>query len=88
MSGALVFALVTPHFPAAMSGRVVTAVNFGMFNASFALQWGIGAVLRAFPVADGRYAPEGYAAALVGIAVLQAVALAWMLPLREDARRA
>jgi sugar phosphate permease len=83
MSGALVFALITPHFPAAMSGRVITAVNFGMFSASFAFQWGIGAVLRAFPVIDGRYAPEGYAAALLGIAVLQAAVLAWGLPMRE-----
>jgi predicted MFS family arabinose efflux permease len=87
MSGALVFALITPHFPPAMSGRVITAVNFGMFTASFAFQWGIGAVLRGFPVADGRYAPAGYTAALLGIAVLQVIVLAWVLPLRETARR-
>ncbi len=84
MSGALVFALITPHFPAAMSGRVITAVNFGMFTTSFAFQWGIGAVLRAYPVLDGRYAPEGFAAALLGIAVLQVAVLAWVLPLRDD----
>ena len=90
MSGALVFALITPHFPAAMSGRAITAVNFGMFSASFAFQWWIGAVLRAYPVADGRYAPDGYAAALLGIAVLQIAVLAWLLPLRDtpgDAQR-
>jgi sugar phosphate permease len=83
MSGALVFALITPHFPVAMSGRVITALNFGMFSASFAFQWGIGAVLRGFPVVDGRYAPEGYAAALLAIAVLQVAVLAWVLPLRD-----
>jgi predicted MFS family arabinose efflux permease len=87
MSGALVFALVPPHFPAAMSGRAITAVNFGMFSASFAFQWGIGAVLRAFPVVDGRYAADGYAAALLGIAVLQVAVLAWLLPFREPASR-
>jgi sugar phosphate permease len=87
MSGALVFALITPHFPAAMSGRVITALNFGMFTASFAFQWGIGAVLRWYPVVDGRYAPAGYAAALLGIAVLQVAVLAWVFPLREAARR-
>jgi hypothetical protein len=65
-----------------MSGRVITALNFGMFSASFAFQWAIGAVLRGFPVVDGRYAPEGYAAALLGIAALQVVVLAWVLPLR------
>ena len=83
MSGALVFALITPYFPAAMSGRVITGLNFAMFSTSFAFQWGIGAVLRAFPVVDGRYAPDGYAAALAGIAALQVVVLTWVLPLRE-----
>ena len=87
MSGALVFALITPHFPPAMSGRVITGLNFAMFSTSFAFQWGIGAVLRAFPVVDGRYAPDGYAAALAGIATLQVVVLAWILPLREPAAR-
>jgi sugar phosphate permease len=87
MSGALVFAVITPHFPVAMSGRVITALNFGMFSASFAFQWGIGAVLRAFPVVDGRYAADGYAAALLGIAVLQVVVLAWILPLRDTPGR-
>jgi len=87
MSGALVFALVTPHFTPAMSGRAITTVNFGMFNMSFAFQWGVGAVLRGFSVADGRYAPDGYAAALLGIAVLQVIALAWLLPLRETTGR-
>jgi predicted MFS family arabinose efflux permease len=87
MSGALVFALITPYFPPAMSGRVITGLNFAMFSASFAFQWGIGAVLRAYPVVDGRYAPDGYAAALLGIAALQVAVLAWVLPLRETARR-
>jgi predicted MFS family arabinose efflux permease len=86
MSGALVFALITPYFPVAMSGRVITALNFGMFTTSFAFQWGIGAVLRTFPVVDGRYAPEGYSAALLAIAVLQIAVLAWILPFRDQPR--
>jgi MFS family permease len=88
MSGALAFALITPYFPPAMSGRAITAINFGMFTVSFAFQWGIGAALRAFPIVDGRYAPEGYAAALLGIALLQVAALAWLLPFRDSARHA
>jgi hypothetical protein len=71
-----------------MSGRAITAVNFAHFSASFAFQWGIGAVLRVYPVVDGRYAPEGYTAALVAIGVLQAAALAWLLPLRAAAHPA
>jgi predicted MFS family arabinose efflux permease len=88
MSGALVFALVAPLFPQEMSGRVITGMNFAMFTASFVFQWGIGAILRAYPVVDGRYAGEGYAAALVAIAALQIAVLAWVLPLRDAQMRA
>jgi MFS family permease len=88
ISGAIVFALITPTLPPEMSGRAVTAVNFAQFNVSFAAQWAIGAVLLGYPAADGRYAPEGYAMALVGLAVLQFAALAWILPLRGKAAAA
>jgi len=36
-----------------------------------------------FAAADGRYAPEGYAAALAILAVLQLATLAWLLPMRQ-----
>jgi predicted MFS family arabinose efflux permease len=83
MSGALVFALVAPLFPQEMSGRAITGMNFAMFATSFAFQWGIGAVLRTYPVVDGRYSGDGYAAALTAIAVLQVAVLAWVVPLRD-----
>jgi predicted MFS family arabinose efflux permease len=83
VSGAIAFALIAPQLPPEMSGRAITAVNFAHFTLSFAFQWGFGAVLRAYPVVDGRYAPEGYGAALLAIGVLQVAALAWLLPLRE-----
>jgi predicted MFS family arabinose efflux permease len=85
IAGAIAFALVAPQLPPEMSGRAITAVNFAHFTLSFAIQWGIGAVLRAYPVIDGRYAPEGYAAALLAIGVAQVAALAWLLPLRDRA---
>jgi predicted MFS family arabinose efflux permease len=88
ISGAIAFALVTPHLPPEMSGRAITAVNFAHFTVSFLCQWGIGAVLRAYPVVDGRYAPGGYAAALLAIAALQIVTLVWLFPLRERSRPA
>ncbi len=88
VSGAIAFALITPQLPPEMSGRAITAVNFAHFTVSFAFQWGIGAVLRAYPVVDGRYAPEGYTAALLAIGVLQVAALAWLLPLRAAAQPA
>ncbi len=85
ISGAIAFALVTPQLPAAISGRAITAVNFGNFMLSFAFQWGIGAALRAYPAADGRYAPEAYTAALLAIGVAQFVVLVWLLPLNDRA---
>jgi predicted MFS family arabinose efflux permease len=83
ISAALAYPLLTTLFPAEMTGRVNTASNVLMFGCSFAFQWGIGAVLRLYPASDGRYAPEGYAAALAVLAALQLAALAWLLPMRE-----
>lgn len=82
ISAALAYALFTPLFPPEMTGRVNTASNVLMFGASFAFQWGIGAVLRLYPVADGRYAAEGYATAFLILGALQLAALAWLAPMR------
>jgi hypothetical protein len=83
ISAALAYALFTPLFPPEMTGRVNTASNVLMFGFSFAFQWGIGAVLRLYPVADGRYAPEGYATALWILVALQCATLVWILPMRQ-----
>ena len=83
ISASLAYALLTPLFPPAMTGRVNTASNVMMFGVSFAFQWGVGAVLKYYPAADGRYAAEGYAAALAILAVLQLATLAWLLPMRQ-----
>ncbi|MDH4190912.1 MAG: MFS transporter [Betaproteobacteria bacterium] len=83
ISGVLAFSLLTGHFAQEMSGRVISAANMLLFVASFAFQWGIGAVLRLYPAADGRYAPAGYAIALFALAALHAASLAWLLPMRE-----
>lgn len=84
ISAALAYALLTPLFPPEMTGRVNTASNVLMFAMSFLFQWGIGVVLRLYPVADGRYAPEGYAMAFAILGVLQLAAIAWLLPMRES----
>jgi MFS family permease len=83
ISASLAYALFTPLFPPEMTGRVNTASNVMMFGASFLFQWGIGAVLRLYPVTDGRYAPEGYAVALFALGAMQIAALAWLAPMRE-----
>lgn len=84
ISASLAYALFTPLFPPDMTGRVNTASNVLMFSASFLFQWGIGAVLRLYPVTDGRYSPEGYAVALFGLGVMQLAVLAWLAPMRES----
>ena len=82
ISAALAYALLTPLFPPEMTGRVNTASNVLMFSCSFLFQWGIGAVLRLYPVADGAYSPAGYAVAFGALGVLQLAAIAWLLPMR------
>ena len=83
ISAALAYALLTPLFAPALTGRLSTASNVLMFGFSFLFQWGVGAVLKLFPIADGRYAPEGYSAALGLLAALQLATLLWLLPLRQ-----
>jgi predicted MFS family arabinose efflux permease len=87
ISAALAYALLTPLFGAEMTGRVNTASNVLMFSCSFLFQWGIGAVLRFYPVVDGRYAPAGYAMALFVLALLQVLVIAWLLPMRDPTPR-
>jgi MFS family permease len=86
ISVSLAYALMTPLFPPAMTGRVITASNVMMFGTSFLFQWGIGAVLRVFPEVDGRYPAESYAVAFWSLAALQAAAVLWLLPMREAER--
>jgi len=86
ISAALAYALLTPLFPPDMTGRVNTASNVLMFSFSFLFQWGIGAALRFFPVLEGRYAPEGYAAAFTVLALAQAAVIVWLLPMRDPLR--
>jgi MFS family permease len=73
-AAALPYAILSRHFPGALTGRVITASNIFMFLASFAFQWGIGALLRM---------ETGYLAAFGVVGVLQLATLLWLLPLKE-----
>ena len=86
ISAALAYPLLTALVPPDMTGRVTTASNMLMFACSFAFQWGVGAVLKLYPVVDGRYAAAGYSTALFILAALQVAMLAWLLPMREARR--
>jgi predicted MFS family arabinose efflux permease len=84
ISAAIAYTLLALRFPPEMSGRVSTAANVLMFSASFAFQWGIGAVLRLYPATGGGgYAPEGYSAAFALLALMQIAVVAWLLPMRD-----
>jgi predicted MFS family arabinose efflux permease len=87
ISGSLAYPLFAKLFPAEMIGRVSTASNGLMFAMSFAFQWGIGAVLKLYPVVDGRYAPQGYAVAFFILAALQGAALLWLFRFSEGSSR-
>jgi len=84
ISASLAYALLTARFPSEMAGRVNTASNVLMFLASFAFQWGVGAVLRLFPAGADRYEPAGYALAFALLALAQLAALAGLFGLRES----
>ena len=88
ISAALAYPLFTALFGPEMTGRVNTASNVLMFGCSFAFQWGIGAVLKTYPVLEGRYAPQGYSAAFLILAALQLAALLWLFPMTEKSRPA
>lgn len=79
-SGSLSYAILSQHFPRDLVGRANTAQNVLVFTAAFVLQWGIGGVLRFWedPITH-QYAPVGYQVAFGGVAVLQAIAVAWFL---------
>ncbi|TVR85242.1 MAG: MFS transporter [Trueperaceae bacterium] len=74
-----------PHMP----GRAVTAVNLFGIGGGALLQWGLGAVIGAYPSEAGGHDATAFRAALVVTALLVAVALARYAPLtrRSGPRR-
>jgi hypothetical protein len=80
----IAYTLLTQLVPVAQTGRVTTASNLLLFGTSFAVQWGVGAVLGQWPSAQGRYDPEGYAVAFGVLLAAQAAAAAWLLTAREQ----
>src|SRR6478609_1695314 len=87
IASVLTYAILTPLFPPEMTGRGNTASNMLMFGLSFVLQWGIGAVLKMYPVVDGRYSPTGYTVAFATLAIAQFLAIAWLLPMKLGSGR-
>ncbi|PPR09850.1 MAG: putative sulfoacetate transporter SauU [Alphaproteobacteria bacterium MarineAlpha11_Bin1] len=68
----LAYAVQTAHFPAEMTGRAITAMNFFMFVLAFFCQWSIGGIIESFtPDPDGGYSLEAHSTALGIIIVVQ-----------------
>jgi predicted MFS family arabinose efflux permease len=78
VAGNLVFAALTPKFPAAVAGRLSTIINFMMFGLGFVLQWCIGLIVNRYPTeTQGRYHAAGYEAAFATFAVIEVLVIVW-----------
>lgn len=74
----LPYAALSQRFPPALAGRVNTCLNLLLFVAAFALQWGIGAIIRSWPPgASGGYPAVAYDTAFACLVVLQALGIGW-----------
>lgn len=83
-AGLLPYAVLSQHFGSKLTARANTGINFLVFVAAFAAQYGIGAVIGLWPeTADGGYAPVAYQVAFGGMATLELLALLWFLVLRR-----
>lgn len=78
-SGTLCYAILSQVFPAALAGRVNTALNLLVFVSSFLCQWAIGAVVNRWPVASGGYSMQGYQTAFGLLLALQLGTFLWLL---------
>lgn len=79
-AGSLPYAALSQRFPAALAGRLNTALNMLVFVGAFAAQWGIGWILQGWPGTTATaYAADGYAAAFALMMLLQALGLGWFL---------
>ena len=82
--GILFYAHLSQRFQMHLAGRVVTGLNVFAFGGAFLAQWGMGALIELWPGdTPGRYLTEGYQAAFGAILVLQALAFAVLLVLRD-----
>jgi hypothetical protein len=77
---ALNYAVLTAAFDVRLAGRVNTSLNLVIFAGAFALQWGLGAVLRLWPAVDGHWPGQAWAAALWLPVALQVLGLLWFIP--------
>jgi predicted MFS family arabinose efflux permease len=76
-SGTIAYADLTQRFPAALAGRVNTALNLVVFAGAFAAQWGIGVVIGRFAASGAPIPLAGFRAGFGLMLALQAAGLLW-----------
>lgn len=79
VAGSISYPIIAQRFAPSLAGRANTAVNLLVFVFAFAIQWAIGAIIGAWPAAEGGFQPFGYSVAFGTILALEAVAYAWLL---------
>jgi predicted MFS family arabinose efflux permease len=77
-TSALNYANIAQQFPVHLAGRVSTSFNLLVFAATFAAQWGMGAVIGLWPSdAQGHYEPQAFTAAFGLMLLLQSIGMGW-----------
>jgi MFS family permease len=77
-SGTLVFAGLVTHYPKHNSGMVTTSYNLLIFVMSFALQWGMGAIINLWGKNSlDQYPLDAFQTAFLCVIGLQIVAALW-----------
>jgi predicted MFS family arabinose efflux permease len=77
-AGAQVYGLASARFPAALAGRVTTALNLLAFTGAFVIQWGVGVAVAV--LGGGGRALQGIFAV---ICLAQAAAVTWAIAARD-----
>lgn len=81
-AGAMNYAIVAQSVPLQLTGRVSTCFNLLIFVATFAIQWGLGAVINAWTPVAGQYPEAAYRTALALSLALQIPGLLLWLGLK------
>lgn len=84
-TSALNYANLTQLFAPHLSGRVTTSFNLLVFAASFAAQWGMGAIIGLWPPNEaGQYEQTAYAASFGAMLLLQIAGMSWTFIARRS----
>lgn len=71
-SGILAYPLLTRHFEHRLAGRVNASLNLLVFVCAFALQWGIGAIIKGYAeITSGIYPASAYRSAFFVVIIIQ-----------------